>query len=212
MDRIDLLQKLSHRRLVAVVRSKTADEALALACGAVEAGIRFVEITMTVPGALSVIDRLVLRGDLHVGAGTVLSKGQAEKAIAAGAQFVVSPSLELDLIPLCRSAGVPCFPGAATPTEVLTASRAGADLVKIFPADLVGGPDFIRQMLGPFPDVRFMVSGGVNKSNVQDYVRVGVIGICLGSAFLSNLLSQQGLDGFIREIRNYNILVEEAKV
>jgi 2-dehydro-3-deoxyphosphogluconate aldolase / (4S)-4-hydroxy-2-oxoglutarate aldolase len=211
MNRSELLRELSHHRLVAVVRSRNADEALMLARAAADAGIWFVEITMTIPGAYRVIEQLARRRDVHVGAGTVLSKEQAEKAIAAGAQFAVSPSLELDLVPLCQKANIACFLGAATPTEVLAASRAGADLVKIFPADLVGGPNFIRQMIGPFPDIRFMVSGGVSKDNVQEYVRVGVIGICLGSAFLDNLLKHQGLEGFIKEIKNYIDLVRKAQ-
>jgi 2-dehydro-3-deoxyphosphogluconate aldolase/(4S)-4-hydroxy-2-oxoglutarate aldolase len=198
-------------RLVAVVRSKRAEDAYALARAAADAGIWFVEITLTVPGAVGVIENLASRKDLYVGAGTVLSKEEASQAIASGAQFIVSPTLELDLVPLCREAGVACFPGAATPTEVLTAARAGADLVKIFPADLVGGVDFIRQMRAPFPDVHFMVSGGVSKNNVQDYVRAGVVGICLGSAFLDSLLAQQGLNGFIREIKEFIKLVGQAQ-
>jgi 2-dehydro-3-deoxyphosphogluconate aldolase/(4S)-4-hydroxy-2-oxoglutarate aldolase len=202
---------MQRHRLVAVVRSKTADEAFALARAVADAGIQLVEITMTVPGAVGVIERLVALKDLHVGAGTVLSKDQAAKAIAAGAQFIVSPSLELDLIPICREAEVACFPGAATPTEVLGASRAGADLVKIFPADLVGGVDFIRQMLGPFPEIRFMVSGGVSKSNVQDYVRAGVIGICLGSAYLASTLTQKGHAGLVNELKEFVKLVAEAQ-
>src|SRR5262249_59807361 len=161
------------------------------ACAASDAGIWFAEITLTVPDAFSVIERLALRSDLYVGAGTVLSKQDGKKAIEAGARFVVSPTLELDLIPLCHKAGVACFRGAATPTEILTARRMGADLVKIFPADLAGGPYFIRQMQGPFPDIRFMVSGGVSLANVQEYVRIGVTGICLGSTYLGNLLAEK---------------------
>jgi 2-dehydro-3-deoxyphosphogluconate aldolase/(4S)-4-hydroxy-2-oxoglutarate aldolase len=192
------------------VRSQRPDEAFTLARAAADAGIWFVEITMTVAGALSIIERLAVRRDLYIGAGTVLSKDQAKNGISAGAQFIVSPSLELDLIPFCHEMNIACFPGAATPTEVLTATRAGADLVKIFPADLVGGPDFIRQLLGPFPDVRFMVSGGVSQANVQEYARLGVTGICLGSAFLSTLLAQRGVDGLIKEIRDFVKLVEVA--
>ena len=101
----------------------------------------------------------------------MLAPQQAERAIGAGAEFVVSPSLELNLIGLCHTANIACFAGAATPTEIIAAQRAHADLVKIFPADLVGGPYFIRQMQGPFPEVRFMVSGGVSLKNVDDYVR-----------------------------------------
>jgi 2-dehydro-3-deoxyphosphogluconate aldolase/(4S)-4-hydroxy-2-oxoglutarate aldolase len=210
-SKAEVLSRMQLHRLVAVVRSKRADDAYALARAAADAGIWFVEITMTVPGALGVIEKLATRKDLYVGAGTVLSKEEAAQAIASGARFIVSPTLELDLVPLCRDAGVACFPGAATPTEVLTAARVGADLVKIFPADLVGGVDFIRQMRGPFPEVRFMVSGGVDKRNVQEYARAGVIGICLGSAFLGNLLAQHGLNGFIGEIKEFIQLVAEAQ-
>src|SRR5262249_53515779 len=147
---------------------------------AADGGINFVEITFSVPGALDVIKQLSRRNNLHVGAGTVLAPQQAERAIAVGAEFIVAPSLELNLIALCHSANIACFPGAATPTEVIAAARARADLVKIFPADLVGGPNFIRHVRAPFPDVRFMVSGGVSLANVQEYVQLGVTGICLG--------------------------------
>jgi 2-dehydro-3-deoxyphosphogluconate aldolase/(4S)-4-hydroxy-2-oxoglutarate aldolase len=141
----------------------------------------------------------------------VLSAQQATEAIAAGAEFIVAPSLELELIPVCHEANVPCFPGAATPTEILAAMRAGADLVKIFPADLTGGPYFIRQMQGPFPEARFMVSGGVSLANVQEYVHVGTTGICLGSSYLGALLSEKGRVGFIEEIGEFQKKVREAR-
>jgi 2-dehydro-3-deoxyphosphogluconate aldolase / (4S)-4-hydroxy-2-oxoglutarate aldolase len=207
----DVIVRMQRHRLVAVVRSKSADEAYQTACAASEAGIWFIEITLTVPGALGVIERLAPRADLYVGAGTVLSKKDGKEAIEAGARFVVSPTLELDLIPLCHKAGVACFPGAATPTEILTARRMGADLVKIFPADLVGGPSFIKQMQGPFPDVRFMVSGGVSLANVQEYVRAGVTGICLGSSYLGGLFAEKGDGGFVKEIKEFIKRVEEAQ-
>ena len=146
-----------------------------------------------------------------MGAGTVLSKKDGKEVIEAGARFVVAPSLESDLIPLCHKAGVACFPGAARPTEILTARRIGADRVKIFPADLVGGPHFIRQMQGPFPDVRFMVSGGVSLGNVQEYVQIGVTGICLGSSYLASLLAEKGNAGFVKEIKEFIKRVEEAQ-
>jgi 2-dehydro-3-deoxyphosphogluconate aldolase/(4S)-4-hydroxy-2-oxoglutarate aldolase len=211
MDRHELLRELHRGRLVAVIRSKTADEALATAAAAGDAGVKFVEITFSVPGALKVIEALAQRPELHVGAGTVLSREQAKAAIAAGAQFVVAPSLELDLIPLCHKAGIACFPGAASPTEIITAARAGADLVKIFPADCVGGAYFIRQMSGPFPEIRFMVSGGVSLDNVKDYVQAGVTGICLGSAYLSSLLAQEGRSGISKEIARFTKSVREAQ-
>jgi 2-dehydro-3-deoxyphosphogluconate aldolase/(4S)-4-hydroxy-2-oxoglutarate aldolase len=211
MNRAALITEMQRSRLVAVVRSKTAEDALALAQAAIDGGIKFVEITFSVAGALDVIKDLADRSDARVGAGTVLSKKQAEAAIVAGAKFIVSPTSELDLIPMCHEANIPCFPGAATPTEILTAARAGADLVKIFPADLVGAVDFIRQMSGPFPEVRFMVSGGVSLNNVKDYVQVGVIGICLGSAYLGSFLAQHGRERFVEEMTKFTRAVSEAQ-
>jgi 2-dehydro-3-deoxyphosphogluconate aldolase/(4S)-4-hydroxy-2-oxoglutarate aldolase len=207
----DVIGRMQRHRLVAVVRSKSADEAYTTACAAFDAGICFIEITLTVPGALRIIEHVALRNDLYVGAGTVLSKHDGKRAIEAGARFVVSPALELELIPLCHKAGVACFPGAATPTEILAARRMGADLVKIFPADLLGGPYFIRQMQGPFPEVRFMVSGGVSLANVHEYVQLGVTGICLGSSYLGSLLAEKGNAGFVKEIKRFSKRVEEAQ-
>ena len=193
------------------MRSKSPEDALALARAAAEGGIQFVEITFSVPGALDVIKELAARKSVHVGAGTVLAPQQAERAIGAGAEFVVSPSLELNLIGLCHTANIACFPGAATPTEIIAAQRAHADLVKIFPADLAGGPYFIRQMRGPFPEVRFMVSGGVNLKNVAEYVALGVTGICLGSAYLDNLLGERGKKIFVKEMRRFVNTVARAR-
>jgi 2-dehydro-3-deoxyphosphogluconate aldolase/(4S)-4-hydroxy-2-oxoglutarate aldolase len=206
-----LITELHANRLVAVVRSKSADAALDLARAAADGGIKFVEITFSVPGALDVIKELSRRGGIHVGAGTVLASQQAERAIGVGAEFIVSPSLELNLVGLCHAANVACFPGAATATEIIAAQRARADLVKIFPADLVGGPYFIRQMQGPFPDVRFMVSGGVNLKNVKDYVEAGVIGICLGSSYLGNLLEEKGKKLFAQEMKKFVKAVAQAQ-
>jgi 2-dehydro-3-deoxyphosphogluconate aldolase/(4S)-4-hydroxy-2-oxoglutarate aldolase len=211
MMRAELIRELHDSRLVAVLRSKTAEEAMLTAKSAASAGVKFVEVTLSVPGALEVIAALVREPTVHVGAGTVLSKKQAEAAITAGARFVVSPSSELDLINICHEADVACYPGAATPTEIYAAARAGADLVKIFPADCLGGPNFIRQMAGPFPEIRFMVSGGVSLTNVKEYVHAGATGICLGSAFLANTLAEQGERGLVNEIKEFVKFIARAK-
>ncbi len=210
MTKTELMTAMQARRLVAVIRSRTADEALATARAVGEAGVRFVEVTFSVPGAAEVIRTLAGEGEVFVGAGTVLSEEQARTGIEAGARFIVSPSLELDLVPLCREAGVASIPAGATPTELVQALRAGADLVKIFPADCVGGPHFIRQMLGPFPDARFMVSGGVNKDNVAEYATLGVTGIVLGSAFLADVLAREGHAGLVAKAREFVTLVDDA--
>jgi 2-dehydro-3-deoxyphosphogluconate aldolase/(4S)-4-hydroxy-2-oxoglutarate aldolase len=211
MDRTRLIAELHASRLVAVVRSQSAEEALGLAHAAAEGAIKFVEITFSVPGALDVMGELARERRVHVGAGTVLAPQQAERAINAGAEFVVSPSLELNLVKICHGANIACVPGAATPTEIIAASRAHADLVKIFPADLVGGPYFIKQMRGPFPDIRYMVSGGVSLKNVQEYVRASVTGICLGSAYLERLLKVEGEKRFVTEMRKFVKLVAGAQ-
>jgi 2-dehydro-3-deoxyphosphogluconate aldolase/(4S)-4-hydroxy-2-oxoglutarate aldolase len=212
MNRTELTSDLYQHRLVAVVRSRTAEDAVDLANAAAEAGIKFIEITFSVPGALDVIKEMAARKYVHVGAGTALAPQQAERAISAGAEFVVSPSLELSLVGICHAANVACFPGAATPTEIIAAHRSHADLVKIFPADLIGGPYFIRQMQGPFPEVRFMVSGGVTLKNVAEYVKVGVTGICLGSSYLGELLVKAGKKEFIREVRKFVGVVDKMQL
>jgi 2-dehydro-3-deoxyphosphogluconate aldolase/(4S)-4-hydroxy-2-oxoglutarate aldolase len=185
------------------VRSKTAEEALATARAAAEGGVRFVEITLTVPGAFDVIQKLAQDPALYVGAGTVLSKEHAWEAIDCGARFVVSPTLELDLIPICHDAGIVCAIGGATPTEILTAIRNGADMVKIFPADCLGGPHFVRQVMAALPKTAAMVSGGVTLENVREYVEVGVTGIVLGSAMLRDLLASAGHGGMVKEVRQF---------
>jgi 2-dehydro-3-deoxyphosphogluconate aldolase/(4S)-4-hydroxy-2-oxoglutarate aldolase len=210
MGREELIAEMHRRRLVAVVRAKSADEALETADTVAGGGIPFVEITFSVPGAVGVIEALARRKNIRVGGGTVLSPADAGRAIAAGAEFIVSPTLELNLIPLCHQAGVACVSGAATPTEMIAAARAGADLVKIFPADTAGGPHFVRQVLAPFPDLRLMVSGGVNERNVKEYAALGVTGICLGSADLRAELIKNGREGLAAHARKFVQLVEQA--
>jgi len=115
-------------------------------------------------------------------------------------------------IPVCREAGVICVSGAATPTEILTAIRAQADMVKIFPADCLGGPHFVRQMVSPLPKVRFVVSGGVNRGNVEEYVQLGVTGLALGSAFLADVLAKRGHNGLVSEVGEFVKLVEKTLI
>ena len=212
MEKAEVVREMERTRLVAVVRSKSSEEALATVRGVTEAGVRFVEITLTVPGALGLIKDLARQEGFCVGAGTVLAKDDAEQAINNGARFVVSPTLELDLIPVCREAGVICVSGAATPTEILTAIRAQADMVKIFPADCLGGPHFVRQMVRPLPKVRFVVSGGVNRGNVEEYVQLGVTGLALGSAFLADVLAKRGHNGLVSEVGEFVKLVEKTLI
>ncbi len=210
MGKRELIGEMERYRLVAVVRSKSSQEALQTVEGVAEAGVKFVEITFSVPDALGLMKELAKRKDLFVGAGTVLSIEQASQAIAAGARFIVSPTLELNLIPICREADVVSIPGAGTATEILTAMRAGPDLIKLFPADCLGGTNFVRQISNTFLGARFMVSGGVNLTNVRDYVESGVVGLALGSAFLREVLSKEGRSGLVQKVVPFVKLVEET--
>ena len=160
MTKTELMTAMQAHRLVAVIRSRTAEDALATARAVGEGGVRFVEVTFTVPGAAEVIRTLAGEGEVHVGAGTVLSEEQARTGIEAGARFIVSPSLELDLVPLCREAGVASIPAGATPTEVVQALRAGADLVKDIPRGLRRRTAFHSADAGPVPRCPLYGLGG----------------------------------------------------
>lgn len=211
MGRVEVIAEMHRHRLVAVVRAKSAEEAMETAEAVADGGIKFIEITFSVPGAVGVIEKLSRRSDLRVGGGTVLSSDEAQQAIDAGAEFIVSPTLELNLVPICRAADVACVSGAATPSEIVSAMRAGADLVKIFPADCAGGPHFVRQIRGPFPDVPLMVSGGVDENNVKEYAALGVTGICLGSAALRARLVESGRNGLAAYCRKFVSLMDEVR-
>jgi 2-dehydro-3-deoxyphosphogluconate aldolase/(4S)-4-hydroxy-2-oxoglutarate aldolase len=156
-------------------------------------GIAAVEVTMTMPGALAGLEELTRRmpGDVLIGVGSVLDADTARRAIEAGARYVVSPIFEPEVLEEAHRQGVPAMPGAFTPTEILHAHRAGADVVKVFPAE-VFGPAFIRGVLAPMPFLRLMPTGGVTPENVGDWIRAGAAAIGLGSALVDPRLVAGG--------------------
>ena len=175
-------------RLTAAVRLGPA--ARALAAG----GVGAVEVTLTTPGAIDAIADLASDQSLAgcvIGAGTVLDESAARYVIDAGARFVVSPALDLSVIRACRDRAVPCMPGAFTPTELLGAWRAGAPVVKLFPASAVG-PGYIRDVLAPLPFLRLVPSGGVSLENAGDWIRAGAAAVSVGSALVSAALLAEG--------------------
>jgi len=179
------LDQLLAGGVIAVLRAREASGLTQVARALHDGGVRALEITLTTPGAVAGIAELAHAGDgMLVGAGTVLDDTTARSVLDAGAQFVVSPVLELDVIRVCRDHNVPCIPGAFTPTEILAAWRAGAALVKLFPAAAVG-PGFVRDVLAPLPFLRIVPSGGVTLDSVGDWIRAGVAAVSLGSALLS---------------------------
>jgi 2-dehydro-3-deoxyphosphogluconate aldolase/(4S)-4-hydroxy-2-oxoglutarate aldolase len=174
--------------VIAVLRLAQAtgleDVARALAAG----GVGAVEVTLTTPGAIDAIRRLVADKDLGgcvVGAGTVLDRRAAREVVKAGARFVVSPTLDLDVLSVCRDHDLVCMPGAFTPTEILAAWRAGAPVVKLFPAG-VAGPGYLRDVLAPLPFLRVVPSGGVSLDNAGEWIRAGAAAVSVGTALVGS--------------------------
>lgn len=167
-----------------VIRTASAEWAEELAEILIAAGLEVVEITFTVPNAPAVIDRLRTRFPaVLIGAGTVTGAAAAEQAVGAGAQFLLSPSLSPGMVAVAHRHGALAVPGAYTPTEVLAALEGGAELIKIFPAE-VGGPAHIRALRGPFPEARFLPTGGVRPDNVAEWFAAGAAAVGIGSALV----------------------------
>jgi 2-dehydro-3-deoxyphosphogluconate aldolase / (4S)-4-hydroxy-2-oxoglutarate aldolase len=168
--------------IVPVVRASNSKQALVAAEAVCAGGIPIVEITMTVPGAIDAIAHLArAAGDsVLIGAGTVIDAQTAHQCISAGAQFIVSPGFDLLTVEAVRRAGKLMMAGALTPTEIAAAWKAGADFVKIFPCGSVGGPKYIRALRGPFPEIPFVPTGGVNLETAADFIRAGASALGVG--------------------------------
>lgn len=193
MSKAKVLEGLLASKVVAVVRLSDASKMEAVAAALRKGGVRAIEVTMTVPGAVEIIREMAGRkkpGDL-VGAGTVIDAGTASDVIAAGADFVVSPVTDMDVVRACRDAEVLIAPGAFTPTEIVTAWRSGADIVKVFPATSLG-PQFFRDLRGPLPQVRLMPTGGVTLENARDFLTAGASCVGIGTALVDRTLVEKG--------------------
>lgn len=177
----EFLSTLWDRRITAILRATDERVAAAAMDAAIRGGMRIVELTLTTPGALRIIATLAAREDLVVGAGTVLRPDQARAAVAAGARFLVSPVMDPEIIALARELGVPVLPGVHTPTEMLAAHRAGAPLLKLFPAP-AGGPVWLRSVLAPLPFLRVVPTNGVDLDNAAAWLRAGAFAVGLTTA------------------------------
>ena len=178
--------------VIAIMRTKSPEQLLRAADAIREGGVRAIEVTMTTPGALSVIEQATSRyqdagQDVVFGAGTVLDAESARACILAGAQFIVSPSFNPALVELCRRYSVPVMPGAYTPTEIVTAWECGADMVKVFPAS-IGGPALIKALKAPLPQIELVPVGGVNLETAADFIRAGAAAVGVGSALINQKL------------------------
>lgn len=182
MEKREVFNRMISEGLVPVVRVSSAQEAIDVAEAIKEGGVSLIEITMSVQGAIEVIRELTekYKDKIIMGAGTVLDPETGRAALLAGAQFLVSPTLNLDLIHLAHRYSAVVIPGTMTPTEVLTAWNAGADLVKVFPAAQLGGPEYIRALRGPLPQILLVPTGGVNLQNAGAFIRAGAAALGAG--------------------------------
>ena len=182
MERTAVVQSLKEIGLVPIVRATSTEEALKIVEAIRASGITTVEITMTVPGAIRVLETLSsqLEGKVLLGAGTVLDPETARLAILAGAEFLISPTLNPKVIEMTRRYGKVSIPAGLTPTEILAAWEAGADFVKVFPCGSMGGADYIKAVKAPLPQVEMIPTGGVTLDTAADFLRAGAAAIAVG--------------------------------
>jgi 2-dehydro-3-deoxyphosphogluconate aldolase/(4S)-4-hydroxy-2-oxoglutarate aldolase len=201
MSKTDHLQRVLDGGIVAVIRATSGDQLVEVAQALLSGGVEVMEVTFTVPGAVRVLERVSDRlGDkIVLGAGTVLDPETARAALLAGAQFIVSPNTNVDVIRMCRRYGKLAMPGALTPTEVVTAFEAGADVVKIFPCDL-GGPAYLKALHGPLPHIPLMPTGGITLENAADYLKAGACALGVGGSLVEAKTVEKGDFGRIEEL------------
>jgi len=182
----EALSFIQEKGVVAIMRANSSEQLLAAADAVKAGGVNAIEVTMTTPGAIEVIKEATARygDDVLFGVGSVLDPETARATILAGAQFVVCPTLNLKTIEICKRYSVPVIPGAYTPTEILTAWQAGADMVKVFPAS-IGGPALLKAIKGPLPQVKLVPVGGVNLDTTADFIRAGAEIVGVGGSLVS---------------------------
>ena len=207
-----VLSRIKEGGLVAVVRADSAEQAEKIAEALAAGGVAAIEITFTVPGAVDVIKALAAKyqsGEIIIGAGTVLDSETARTAILAGAQYVVSPYLNVEMVKLCNRYQVACMPGAMTLKETVEAMEAGADVVKIFPGELFG-PVIIKAIKGPLPHAPLMPTGGVSLENVADWIKAGSVAVGVGSTLTAGA-KKGDYDSITRIAKQFIEKINEAR-
>ncbi len=213
MSKESQLRQVLECGIVAVVRSPDSQQLVEVCRALADGGVSVVEITMTVPGALEVLRqvRQALGDRLLLGAGTILDPETARAALLAGAEYLVAPTVNLDVIRLCQRYDKLVMPGAFTPTEILTAWEAGADIVKVFPADVVG-PVFFKALRGPLPQIRVMPTGGVDLKTAAEFLKAGACCLGIGSQLVEpRAVAERNFDRIRDLARQYVAIVTETR-
>jgi 2-dehydro-3-deoxyphosphogluconate aldolase/(4S)-4-hydroxy-2-oxoglutarate aldolase len=214
MSKAQVLDRIREVGIVPVVRAESADEALRAIDAIRKGGVDILEITMTVPGAIRLIEDVAgrLGSEAVVGAGTVLDTETARACILAGAQFVVSPAWSAATIACCRRYGVPVFPGALTPTEVLSAWEAGADMVKVFPCSALGGASYLKALKAPLPQIDLIPTGGVNLETAAAFIKAGATALGVGADLVDLVAIRGGNAAHVTEkARKLVEIVQQAR-
>ena len=214
MNKADVIKQIIETGVIPVVRATSADEAMRAIDAIREGGVSVLEITMTVPGAVGVIEQLSKKygNDVLVGAGTVLDPETARVCMLAGAQFVVSPALNVETIACCRRYGVAIMPGALTPTEVVQAWTAGADFVKVFPAGALGGASYLKALKAPLPQIQLVPTGGVSLKTAADFIKAGASALGVGADLVDLKAIRDGQANVITErAKQFVEIVREAR-
>jgi 2-dehydro-3-deoxyphosphogluconate aldolase/(4S)-4-hydroxy-2-oxoglutarate aldolase len=214
MTREQVRSRVLEVGIVPVVRASSAKQAIAAAVAVAAGGISIVEVTMTVPGALDAITQLVetLGKEVIVGAGTVLDAEAARQCFDAGAEFLVSPGLDLGTVKAANQAGKLIMAGALTPTEVITAWKGGADFVKVFPASAVGGASYLKALRGPLPQIPLVPTGGVNLNTAADFLKAGASALGIGGELVLAAALTSGNVAQITELaRRYVEIVQQTR-
>jgi len=207
------LQIILDTGIIAVIRAQSSEQLVDVAKALREGGVKAIEVTMTTPNALEVIRQVsaLMKEDCVIGVGTVLDPETARAAILAGAEFVVVPTLNLNTIHMCRRYSALCVPGAYTPTEILTAWEAGADIVKVFPATGLG-PEYFKDILGPLPQIRLSPTGGVSLETVAAFIQAGACGVAVGGNLVSKkALAEKDWKGITETARQFIQKIQEAR-
>ncbi len=206
------IQDLKKHQLMIAVRTASAEDAYHAAMACVEGGIRFIEITFSVPGADEVIKRMSKDGRVAVGAGTVLTKDDAKKALKAGASYLVSPGFDEEVVAFAKKEDVVSIPGASTPTEIYRAYKSGGDIIKLFPFVEIGGLAFLKAIRGPLPFIPYMLCGGANIENIFGYLEADAAAILIGAAIIRReLVAAKDWGSITGLARNFVGKVEEAR-
>lgn len=201
MTKAEVLNQISHIGLIPVIRLRSADLARRAVAAIQNGRVPIIEITMTVPGATSTIENLRRESGSQtiIGAGTVLDAQTAISCISVGAQFIVTPALNPEIIACCKEREVAVIPGTLTPTEIVTAWSLGADLVKIFPAGSLGGASYVKALKGPLPQIKMVPTGGVTLKTAQSFIEAGAEALGVGGDLVDLAALESGMDRLITE-------------